>query len=105
MVKARECANGSEQREDIMRKDAASPIVCLDSIFIAGVIEAIENWDVAIIDIPGTFLHADLEDDDQVLMVMEGRFAELMKIHWKFVAKNNNGKKVLYEKLQLYMNH
>ena len=38
-------------------------------------------------------------------MVMEGRLAELMamtepKIYQRFVAKDNNGKKVLYVKLQ-----
>ena len=41
-VKARECANGSKQREYIKKEDAASSIVCLDSIFITGVIEAKE---------------------------------------------------------------
>ena len=40
----------------------------LDSIFITGLIEAIENQDVAIIDLPSAFLHADLEDDDQFLI-------------------------------------
>ena len=59
---------------------------------------------MAIIDLPGGFLHADLENDDQVLMAMEGRLAELMaviepKIHPRFVAKDNDGKKVLYVKL------
>ena len=48
--------------------------------FIAGVIEAMENRDIAGIDLPGAFLHADLEGEDQVLMVMEGRLAKLMAI-------------------------
>ena len=79
--------------------------MCLDSIFITGVREATENWDMVIIDLPVSFLHADLEDDDQVLMVMEGRLKELLVItepnmYQKFVAIDNNVKKVLYMKLQ-----
>ena len=77
-VKARKCANGSKQREYIKTEDSSSPTVCLDSTLITGVIEAIENGDVAIIDLPDAFLHADLENNDQVQMVMEGRLAELM---------------------------
>ena len=60
---------------------------------------------MAIIDLPGAFLHTDLENDDQMLMVMEDRLSELMamtepKIYWRFVTNDNNGKKVLYVKLQ-----
>ena len=72
-VKAHECVNGSKQREYIKKEDATSPMVCLDSIFSIGVIEAIENRDVVIIDLSGAFLHSGLEGEDQVLMVMEGR--------------------------------
>ena len=50
--------------------------MCLDFIFITRVIDAIENWNVAIIDLPGAFLHADFECDDQVLIIMEVRVAE-----------------------------
>ena len=78
-IKVRECAYGSKQSEYI-KEDTASTTVCLDSIFIIGVIEVIENWDVMIIDLPGAFLHADLEGDDQVLMVIEGRLAEQVAI-------------------------
>ena len=46
------------------KEDAALPTVCLDSILITGVIEAIENWDVTIIVLPDAFLHADLEGDN-----------------------------------------
>ena len=50
-------------------------------------------------------MHADLDDDDQVLLVIKGRLAELMaiiepKIYWMIVAKSINGKKVPYVKFQ-----
>ena len=60
---------------------------------------------MASIDLPSAFLHADLEGEDQVLMVMEGRLAELMaiikpKMYHMIVAKESNGKKMLHVKLQ-----
>ena len=86
-------------------EDVASQTVSLDSIFIAEVIEASENQDVETIVLPDAFLDADLEDVDQMLMVIEGRLAELMataepKINQKFVAKVNNGEKMVHVKLQ-----
>ena len=45
--------------------------VCLNSIMITGAIEAKEN-DVVVIDLPGAFLHASMEREEEVIMVMEG---------------------------------
>ena len=81
------------------RDDTMSCTVCLDSIFITGVIEAIVNRDIAVIDILGTFLHADLEGKDQVLMVIEGRLAKMMaitdpKIYRKCITTDKKGRKM-----------
>ena len=42
----------------------------VDSGLITAAIEAGENWNVAVIDLPGAYLHADM--DDLVIMVMRG---------------------------------
>ena len=60
------------------KQDVASPTVSLDSIFITSAIEAHENRDVVVINLPGAFLHAKLEDEDEVIMVMKECLAELM---------------------------
>ena len=55
-IKARLCANGSNQRTYIPKEDAASPTAKTESVFITGVIEAMEEREVAIIDIPNAFI-------------------------------------------------
>jgi hypothetical protein len=75
-VKTRACANGSKQRQWIRKEDAASPTVMTDSVIITTAIEAHECRKVITLDIPGAFLHTDL--DEEVIMVLRGELAELM---------------------------
>jgi hypothetical protein len=75
-VKTRACANGSKQRQWIRKEDAVSPTVMTDSVMITSAIEANECRKVITLDIPGAFLHADL--DEEVIMVLRGELAELM---------------------------
>ena len=55
-IKARHCANGSEQREWINSDDAASPTVATNSVMLTARIEAEEHRDVATFDIPNAFI-------------------------------------------------
>ena len=61
-MKSRFCADGSKQRlQDGYRKeDAASPTVSTDNLSITCVIDAYERHKVAVIDLPGAFLKAQL---------------------------------------------
>jgi len=52
MMKARACADGSVQREYVLRDKAASPTVISESVFITSVIDAKQNRDVMTCDIP-----------------------------------------------------
>jgi hypothetical protein len=57
-VKGHGCADGRKQRRYTDRADAASPTVATEAVFLMAVIDALENRDVAVVDIPGTLLHA-----------------------------------------------
>jgi hypothetical protein len=66
------------------------------------VIDAMENRDVAFVDLPGAFLQAYMEkyDGDTVHMRLEGKMAELIvrldpKLYRKYVTYEGH-KKVLY---------
>ncbi len=67
-IKSRMCVDGRKQREDKNREDTASPVVMTESVLITAAIDAEEGRDVAVIDLPGTFLHADI--DDLVVMMV-----------------------------------
>ena len=102
-IKGRMCANGSTQREDFAKGEAASPTVATDAVIITSAIDAHEERDVAVIDLPGAFLHAEM--DDVVHMVMRGRLAELMaetapEIYRKYITYGKNGEAILYVTLQ-----
>jgi hypothetical protein len=69
-IKGRGCADGRKQRIHTKKEDASSPTVAIESVMLSCVIDAEEDRDVAIIDIPGAFMQVDM--DEIVHMRLEG---------------------------------
>jgi hypothetical protein len=76
-VMGRGCADGWKQRRYTDRADAASPIVATEAVFLMAFIDAIENRDVAVVDIPGAFMQVDL-DDETIHVRLTGKMVELL---------------------------
>jgi hypothetical protein len=76
-VKGRGCADGRKQRRYTDRADAASPTVATEAVFLTAVINALENRDVAVIDIPGAFMQVNL-DDKTIHVRLTGKMVELL---------------------------
>jgi hypothetical protein len=72
-VKSRACVNGSKQRQWIKKEDAASPTVMTDNVMLTSLIEAHEYRKVITLDIPGAFLHTNI--DEEVVMLLCGELA------------------------------
>jgi hypothetical protein len=77
--------------------------VALESVLITATIDAYEERDVAIVDVPGAFLSADM--DEEVIMTIRGRLVELMvktalNIYRKYITLDANNQPILYVKLQ-----
>ena len=97
------CEDGCKQRKMYNKEEATSPTVALESVLLTATIDAHERRDVAIVEIPGAVLQANLDDD--VWVPFDGTLADLMvkaapKIYSKYVTINSKGKKVLYVKLK-----
>jgi hypothetical protein len=75
-IKGRGCADGRKQRAYTAREDAASPTVATESIFLTAVIDALEGRDVAVIDVPGAFMQADM--DELVHIRFTGKMVDLL---------------------------
>jgi hypothetical protein len=75
-IKARGCADGRPQRLYTNKEDASSPTVSIEAMMLSCAIDAKENRYVVVSDIPGAFLHADMEDN--VHMLLEGTVAEMI---------------------------
>ncbi len=98
------CADGHKQKDGTWSKqDTTSPTVATESVFITAFSNAHEGCDVAYFDIPGAFLHADVNEDST--MVLKGRLAELMvqvapNLYRKYITVNRKGTAILYVKMQ-----
>ena len=105
-IKGRACANGSKQQEYISKDSATSPTVATDSLMITAMIDAVEMRDVITLDIPGAFLHADL--DKEVIMVLREELAEVMakvepNLYRPYIITTSRGESILYVKMQKAM--
>ena len=100
-IKARGCADGRKQRAYTSKEDAASPTVATEAIFLTAVIEALEGREVAVVDVPGAFMQADM--DELVHVRFTGKMVDmLIEINHESYAPyitEERGEKVMYVKL------
>ena len=75
-IKARGCADGRKQRAWIDPEAAASPTVSLEAVMLTAAIDAMEGREVAVIDVPGAFMQADM--DELVHVRFTGKMVELL---------------------------
>eukprot|EP00957_Ditylum_brightwellii_P014342 1079502-Ditylum_brightwellii.AAC.1 len=68
-IKGKSCANGSNQRKYLKEDDTVAPTTCaLESFITTLLIDAYEDRDMAIYDVPGVYLHTDIPKDKLLLM-------------------------------------
>ena len=75
-IKARGCADGRSTREYMTKSETNSPMVLLEAMLLSCMIDAKKGRNLAVTNIPGAFLHANMEQD--VHMMLEGTIAKLI---------------------------
>jgi hypothetical protein len=100
-IKGRGCADGRKQRMYTAKEDAASPTVAIESIFLTAVVDGMENREVAVLDVPGAFMQADM--DELVHVRFTGKMVDLLieidhAMYFPCVTYEN-GVKVMYVEL------
>ena len=75
-ITARGCADRRKQREKYNNEDATSPTFSTEAVLLSAMIDAYEERDVAVVDIQGAYLSADMDDD--MFMIIRGKMAELV---------------------------
>ena len=100
-IVARKCAVGSKQRTfpGYVKSEWASPTVSTDGVIITSMIEAHQGRAIAVADLPNAFLNA--FNNDQTLMLLKGKLAELMvqidpKLYRKYIITSSKGEPMLY---------
>jgi hypothetical protein len=77
-IKARTVEGGNRQRGFISKEDATSPTVATESVLLTAVIDAIEERDVAVVDIPNAFIQTRIDNEDDMAIIRIG--GELVEI-------------------------
>ena len=103
-IKGRTCANGSKQKRYLKHGETiSSPTVSLEAIIGTLLIDVKEGRDVAIFDVPGAFLQAEMPAEKKLLMVFRDEFVDIMcevnPEYKKYVTTDRNGNRILYVKV------
>ena len=100
-IKGRTCADGRKQKEYIKEEDSTSPTVSTEALLLTLMIDANEHRDVATADVPGAFLHSDM--DEETFVVVDGALVDLLiqsnNKYAKYVHITKQGKKLVFLKL------
>ena len=101
-INGRMVDGGNRQRGTIDKEDAASPTAALESVLLTSTIDAAEERDFAVIDIPNDFIHTRIKNDEEkVVLRLRGKLADLLiktapEIYHKHITNNRKGETVLY---------
>ena len=99
-IKGQGCADGRKQQLYKTKDETTSPTITTETLFLTCLVDTIENWYVATCDMPGAFMHSDI--DEQVHLKLEGEIAELLikvdPTYAEYVSKEK-GKTVIYAEL------
>ena len=99
-IKGRGCADGRKQRLYKTKEESSSPTVSIEALFLTCMIDAMEDRYVVTCDIPGAFMHADI--DELIHIKLEGELVDLLirlDATYKEFMTVENGKRVIYTKL------
>ena len=68
-IKGRTVAGGNKQRDYISKEDSSSPTVSTEAVLLTCIIDAEEERDVAVIDIPNAFIQTKVTNKDEQVVI------------------------------------
>ena len=75
-IKGHRCADGRKQRIYKTKEETSSPTVSTEALFLSSLTDAEEERKAVTVDIPGTFMHIDM--DELVHVRLSGPMIELL---------------------------
>jgi hypothetical protein len=100
-IKARKVVGGNKQQDYITKEDVSSPTVLAESVMLTCIIDALEDQDIAIINIPSAFGQTVIKDEEHpVIIHIRGPFVDILvsiapDVYGPYVSTNKTGQKVL----------
>jgi hypothetical protein len=100
-IKGRMVARGNKQRGYIYKEESSSPTVATESVTLTSIIDAIEEREVAIIDVPNAFIQTVIEDEkNRVIIHIRGMLIDMLvritpDVYKGYVTLDKRGNKIL----------
>jgi hypothetical protein len=100
-IKGRIVTGGNNQQDYISKEDASSPTVDMESVVLSCIIDAEEERDVAVVDIPNAFVQTRVENKkDMALINIRGIIVDILveiapDVYKSYVTKDKKGSKQL----------
>jgi hypothetical protein len=97
-LKSRACADGMQQRLWTNKKDVSSPMPCIEALKYTLIIDALEERDVATVDLLAQFLQTDMDDKIylKISIPLALLLVELDKKRWEKHLRKEHGRPVIY---------
>jgi hypothetical protein len=105
-LKGRTVARGNKQRDYISNEDASLPTIATEAVLLSCIINADEERDVAVIDIPNTFIQTQVEDEeDMAISEIHGVLVNILvqiahNVYKSYVTTDKKGMKQLLVQCQ-----
>jgi hypothetical protein len=105
-IKGRTVAGGNNQRDYISKEYASSPTGATESVLLSCIIDADEERDVAVVDIPNAFVQTRVENEkDMALIKIRGILVDILveiapDVYKSYVSKDKKGSKQLLVQCQ-----
>jgi hypothetical protein len=100
-IKARKVVGGNKQQDYITKEDVSSPTVSAEAVVLTCVLNALEDQDIAIIDISNSFVQTVVKDEEHHVVVrIRGPLVDILvsiapDVYGPYVSTNKAGQKVL----------
>jgi hypothetical protein len=105
-IKGRTMVGGSKQRDYISKEDASSPKVAMESVLLSCIIDAEEERDVSVVDIPNAFVQTRVDNEkDMAFIKIRGILVDILVeiapyVYRSYVSKDKKGSKQLMVQCQ-----
>ena len=96
-VKAHEVAGGNKQQDFVSKEDASSPTAATESVLLSCAVDAKENRETAVLDIPNAFIQTVVKrDKDKAIVRIRGLVADMLleiapEVYSEYVTKDKRG--------------
>jgi hypothetical protein len=105
-IKGRTVTSGNTQRDYISKEDASWPTAATESVLLSCIIDAEEEQDVAVVDIPNAFVQTRVENEkDMAFIKIRGILVDILveispDVYKSYVSKDKKGSKQLLVQCQ-----